>query len=174
MSLPSLWLPRVTLAAVWTLSLASAATATEVVVLKSGGRIEGELVNKDRARTDPVVVTMESGLRLALNPAQVARVIVKKDVEKQYDELLPKVANTVGGHWEMARWCREAGLDAERKVHLEEVLRLDPDHEEARRLLGYSKFGDEWMKPDEWMRKQGYVSFEGKWCLPQEVEIVKR
>jgi hypothetical protein len=149
-------------------------TASEVVVLKSGGRIEGDLVNRDRARTDPYIIVDETGLRLSLSPAQVERVVVKKDVEKQYEELLPTVANTAHGHWEMAAWCQEAGLSAQRKTHLEEVVRLDPDHEKARLALGYSRIGEEWMKPDEWMRKQGYVYYESRWCLPHEVEIARR
>ena len=144
----------------------------EVVVLRSGGRVEGTLANPDRARTDPVIITTADGLRLTLPPT--ARVVIKTDVQKQYEAALPKVPNTVEGHWEMAQWCAEAGLDDERKTHLAEMLRLDPDHAEARRLLGYSKFGEEWMKPDEWMRSQGYVLFAGKWCLPHEIEMFKQ
>lgn len=150
------------------------APASEVVVLKTGGRIEGDLVNRDRARTDPVIIVDETGLRLSLSASQVERVVVKKDVEKQYEELLPKVANTAAGHWEMAAWCQEAGLGAQRKTHLEAVIRLEPNHEAARLALGYSRIGEEWMKPDEWMRKQGYVYYEGRWCLPHEVELSKR
>jgi hypothetical protein len=65
------------------------AAASEVVVLKSGGRVEGDLVNRDRARTDPVIIVDETGVRLSLSASQVERVVVKKDVEKQYEDLLP-------------------------------------------------------------------------------------
>lgn len=171
----SIRLPMRILAPLCLLSLAGAAdVAAEVVVLKSGGRIEGELVNPDRARTEPVVIRAGSGLQLSLSASQVERVLVKKDVEKQYEESLPGVAHTVAGHFNMARWCAEAGLGPQRKFHLEQVLSLDPNHEEARRILGYSKFGDEWMKADEWMRRQGYVHYAGNWCLPHEVELAKR
>lgn len=149
-------------------------SAAEVVVLKSGGRVEGTLANPERQRTDPIMVNAAGGLRLSLTPAQVARVVVKTDAEKQYDAALPTVPDTVEGHWEMAQWCAAAGLDAQRKTHLAAVIRLDPDHAEARRLLGYSKFGEEWMKPEEWMRSQGYVLFAGKWCLPHEIEMSKQ
>ncbi|HZN36944.1 MAG TPA: HEAT repeat domain-containing protein, partial [Pirellulaceae bacterium] len=163
----------------WAMALAVSAVtidvaSAEVVVLKSGGRIEGELVNRDRARTDPLIIVDETGVRLSLSPSQVERVVVKKDVEKQYEERLPKIPNTAAGHWEMAAWCQEAGLSTQRKTHLEEVIRLDPNHEAARAALGYSRIGEAWMKPDEWMRKQGYVYYEGRWCLPHEVEIDKR
>lgn len=146
----------------------------EVVVLRSGGRVEGTVANPGRARTDPVAITAAHGLRLILNPGQVARIVVKTDVQKQYEAALPKVPNTVEGQWEMAQWCAEAGLDDERKTHLAAILRLDPDHAEARRILGYSKFGEEWMKPDEWMRSRGYVQFGGEWCLPHEIEMFKQ
>jgi hypothetical protein len=149
----------------------AAAIATEVVLLKSGGRIEGELVNEGRQRTDPVHIVTESGLKLLFGPAQVDRVLVKTDVQRQYEEALPKVPNTPEGHFEMARLCQEAGLSSQRKFHLEQVIRLDPDHEPARLLLGYIRIGESWMKPDEWMRRRGYVYHEGRWRLPQEVAL---
>ena len=155
-------------------AILAASASGEVVVLKSGGRIAGEVANPDRSGNDPVVIIAESGLRFSLNAAQVKRVLVQTEVEKQYEEALPKVPPTVEGHWEMARWCGDAELSEQRTFHLEEVVRLDPDHEEARRLLGYTNYDGQWLKPDEWKRKQGYVFFQGQWRLPHEVEIVKR
>ena len=149
--------------------------AADVVVLKSGGRIEGEVANPDRDRNEPVSVVAASGVKLLLGAAQVKQVIdsKKNDLAQEYAELLPTVANTVAGHIEMAAWCREAGLAAERRFHLEEVVRLDPDHEEARRMLGHTKIDGEWFPPGEWERKRGLVYFQSQWRLPQEVEILK-
>jgi len=67
----------------------------EVFILKSGGRIEGELLNSDRQRGQPFQVRTEEGVRLALAEAAVQRVIVKTDVDKQYEALLPTLTNTV-------------------------------------------------------------------------------
>jgi hypothetical protein len=75
------------------------------------------------------------------------------------------------GHWKMAEWCREKKLDEHRIEHLEKVIALDPDHEAARRALGYSKVDGGWRRVDEFMLARGYVRHRGAWRLPQEILI---
>ena len=53
------------------------------------------------------------------------------------------------GQWKLAEWCHEHGLPDQRKTHLQRVIELDPDHVEARRLLGYSKIDGKWMTQEE-------------------------
>jgi hypothetical protein len=75
----------------------------------------------------------------------------------------------------MAQWCKDAGLMQQRKFHLEEIIKLDTDHEEARLALGYGRFANGgWMTPDEYMLRQGYVRHRGAWKLPQEIELESR
>ena len=143
----------------------------EVLVLKTGGRVEGELLNPQRAGAEAYRVRLPAGLEVSLAPEQVQRVIAQSDVQKQYDALLPKMPNTVDGHWQMAQWCKEAGLTANRTHHLQEIIKLDPDHEEARTALGYSLHGSRWMTQEEFLRSQGYVRTPNGWKLRQEVEL---
>lgn len=143
----------------------------EVLVLKTGGRVEGELLNPDRAALDAYRVRLPEGLEVSLSAEQVQRVIEQSDVQKQYEQLLPKMPHSVDGHWQMSEWCKEAGLTAHRKRHLEEVIKLDPDHEDARAALGYSRYGSRWMTQEEFLRGQGYVRAAGGWKLRQEVEL---
>ena len=152
------------------------ACAADVVVLKSGGRIEGEVANPERGRTDPVSIVAASGVKLLIGAAQVKQVIdsKKNDLQQEYADLLPAVANTAEGHLGMAAWCQEAGLGVERKFHLEEVIRLEPHHADARRMLGHTKIDGEWFRPGDWEKKRGLVYFQSQWRLPQEVEILKR
>jgi hypothetical protein len=161
------------------LSLALAALAVaplraEVLLLKTGGRIEGELLNPQRSTGDAYHLRTPRGVTLALASDQVSRLVVVSDIQKQYDALLPKVPNTAEGHWKMSQWCREAGLTEQRRFQLSEVIRLDPDHEEARRALGYSQFGGRWMTTEENMESRGYVRYKGSWRLPQEVQLAER
>lgn len=148
--------------------------AAEVFLLRSGGRIEGELLNPGREPGTPYQVRTGDGLRMALGEGQVSRVVVKSDVQKQYDELRPKVVNTAIGHWEMAEWCKEAGLLDERKRHLATVITIEPDHKAARTALGYSEIGGRWMTQEEFMHSQGYVRSKGAWRSQQEVELEAR
>jgi len=143
----------------------------EVFVLKSGGRIEGEHLNPQRAAGQPYQIQTDGGLKLALAESAVARVVVTSDVEREYETRRSGVPNTVNGHWDMAEWCKEAGLAGERRRHLLAVIALDSDHAEARRVLGYSRYGSRWLTQNEFLQSQGYVPYKGTWRLQQEIEI---
>jgi len=146
----------------------------EIFILKSGGRIEGEHLNPNRERGQPYYVRTESGVRLALADSAVARMIVKSELDKQYEALAARLENTVEGHWNMAEWCKEAGLSDQRKRHLQAVIALDPNHEDARKALGYQRFGSRWLTQEEHMQSLGYVKYKGAWRLKQEIEIASR
>jgi len=146
----------------------------EVVLLKSGARVEGEILNPTRAKDDLVEVQPVEGLKLTLSAAQVKGVLVQTKVLKDYEAAVAKMANTLDAHLEMAQWCLEAGLTEERKFHLGEVLKHDPNHAMARATLGYVKSGSGWMTQNEYMRHQGYVLKGGSYRLAQELEIVER
>ncbi|WP_254512513.1 HEAT repeat domain-containing protein [Anatilimnocola floriformis] len=149
--------------------------SAEVFLLRSGGRVEGQWLNPQRAVTDNYLLRNLAGVQISLAGPQVQRVLATSDVQKQYEDLLHKMPQTVTGHWQLAQWCRDAGLTQQRKFHLEEILKLDTNHEEARLALGYGKFATGgWMTPDEFMLRQGYVKYHGAWKLPQEIELAAR
>jgi len=154
-------------------ALASAVHA-EVFVLKSGGRVEGQVLNPNRERGQPWQVKTEEGVKLALADSAVSRVIAKTDLDRQYEALLPKLENNVEAQWSMAEWCKEAGLTEQRKRHLQAVIALDPNHAEARRALGYQKHGSRWLTQEEFMQSVGYVRYKGAWRTRQEIEIESR
>lgn len=146
----------------------------EVVLLRSGARLEGEVLNPTRSKDDLVEVVPVEGLKLTLAPAQVKGVLVETKVEKDYKEAVAKLPDTLEKHLEMAQWCLDAGLTQERKYHLTQVLKHDPNHEMARAILGYVKVGSSWMTQDEAMHRQGYVLKGGAYRLQQEIEIMER
>jgi hypothetical protein len=146
----------------------------EVFVLKTGGRVEGQPLNPERTPGQPYVLQTGGGVRLALAESAVQRVIVKTDLDKQYEELVRKLPNTAADHWALAEWCKEAGLNEQRNRHLQAVIKLEPDHAEARKALGYQRYGSRWLTPDEYMASLGYVRYKGAWRLRQEVEIDSR
>src|SRR6476620_7233201 len=57
----------------------------EVVLLKSGARVEGEILNPTRAKDDLVEVQPVEGLKLTLSAAQVKGVLVQTKVLKDYE-----------------------------------------------------------------------------------------
>lgn len=157
------------------LGLASCSSATafaDVFVLKSGGQVEGEWLNRDESPRVSYVVRLDSGGELTLASGQVASVVTRSDAERRYEELLPKVPATVDGHWKMAEWCRERSLETQREHHLREIIKLDPNHEPARLGLGFTRLNGQWTTTEEYYRGLGYVRQGGTWRLPQELELL--
>lgn len=156
--------------------------AGDTVVLKNGGRIEGEI---DKAtgeaggeaagegEADAYRVKTSLGL-VALPRRQVDRVVEESPAEKQYRELVAAMSDDAEGHWKMAEWCRTNDLADLRSGHLEKVIAFDPEHEAARRALGYSQVDGAWRKVDEVMLSKGYVRHRGAWRLPQEIVLETR
>jgi len=156
------------------LCLCTSSVWAEVVLLKSGARVEGEILNPSRTKDELVEVQPVEGLKLTLAPTQIKGVLVQTKVLKDYEEAAAKMADTLDAHLAMAQWCLEAGLTEQRKYHLNQVLKHDPNHEMARGILGYLKVGSGWMTQNEHMRKQGYKLKGGAFRLPQEIEIAER
>ncbi|HND56329.1 MAG TPA: hypothetical protein PLV92_28120, partial [Pirellulaceae bacterium] len=109
---------------------------------------------------------------ITLTKKMVASVVVRSEAERRYEELLPKMPQTVDGHWKMAEWCKERGLDALRENHLREILKLEPDHEAARLGLGYTRVRGKWTTVEEFYKSQGYVRHGLTWRLPQELAML--
>lgn len=148
------------------LSLARA----EVFVLTNGGRVEGEWLNREESPRTSYVLQTPLGGQVTLAKNQVERVVLQKDAEKQYEEDVRKMPNTVEGHLAMAEWCRVNDLRAKRRYHLEKVIEREPDHEAARHALGYNNYDGRWLTTDEYNKSQGYVRYQGAWRLKQEAE----
>lgn len=94
--------------------------------------------------------------------------------EKEYQKRAKAVEDTPDGQWKLAEWCREQGLSAHREEHMRRVIELDPDHQLARRALGYRKYQGEWATQEEIQTSRGYVRYKGKWELPQRVKELEQ
>lgn len=147
----------------------------DVFVLQSGGQIEGTLANPDEKPREKYVVKTASGGEITLGRNQVKEFHPTRPEEQQYEQIRPKYPDTVEGHLQLAEWCREHKLSAQRKRHLERVIELEPDHAKARAALGFSKVAGEWKTQDQIRRERGYVQDKsGRWYLPQQIEENER
>jgi hypothetical protein len=150
------------------LSAGRSAALADVFVLSNGGRVTGELVNRDELPRKTYVVQTADGARVTFEASQVRQVIRPRPNEVEYERIRSTYPDTVRGQWDLAQWCRDHHLTAQREVHLRRVIELDPDHVDARRALGYSKVDGQWATRDEVMTQRGYVLYNGKWVTPQE------
>lgn len=145
----------------------------DIVVLKNGGRIVGEPVADPRTGPDVVTLRTLPGVIVAVPRTEIAEHIRQRPAELEYDRIRTQYPDTVEGQWELAEWCREHNLSQQRETHLRRLLELDPDNVRVRAILGYTKVNGEWKTRDEVMREQGYVLYQGRWMLPQEVQILE-
>ena len=163
---------RTQLSSLCLLALFASAAVADVFELKTGGRIEGQLLNPDESPRTSWLVEMPAFGQIRLAADQVTEHSTVSASDARYRELLQQMPNTADGHWRMAEWCGTAGLEQEREFHLRHAIQLDADHEAARKALGYYRGKDGWINPTETMKQRGMVRFQGSWRLPQEVALM--
>jgi len=144
----------------------------DIFVLESGGRIEGEWLNRDEQPLTKYAIRT-SGVTLNLPAGAVRETIRQSPAELEYSKLAPVAADTVEGQWELAEWCRKNNLPRQREVHLQRVVELNPNHQQARFALGYQFVRGEWIIRSDARRQEGYEFYRGKWRTPQEIEILE-
>jgi hypothetical protein len=147
----------------------------DLIKLKSGGEIRG-VIERGAAGANRETVTIETltGAIIVVEQRHIESNSIRSLAFEQYETRARKTPDTVDAHWKLAEWCLENGLRSQRETHLERVLELDPDHEEANRSLGRVQYQGEWMTRDEMMQAQGYVRHKGRYITPQELEIIEK
>ncbi|HET6879339.1 MAG TPA: hypothetical protein VFI31_04260 [Pirellulales bacterium] len=143
----------------------------DVLVLQSGGRIEGTLLGPKQSPRDKYVIETASGGKLTFDKSQVKEVIGQSDSEEKYEKARRDYPDTVEGQMAMAGWCREHNLPRQREQHLARVLELDANHAEAHRLLGHMRVDGFWKDQRQFFEDQGFVQYQGQWMTPQEMEL---
>jgi HEAT repeat protein len=146
--------------------------SADVFVLNSGGRIEGEWLNRDEQPLTKYEVR-QGGVKLVLPLSQVKEAIRQSPAEQEYSRKAPAAKDTVEGQWELAEWCRKNGLAKPREAHLRRIVELDPNHKSARAALGYHFLKGEWITRSDARRQEGYEFYRGKWRTPQEIELLE-
>lgn len=146
--------------------------SADILHLKSGGKIEGDLLNPDQEPREFYEIKTKQG-QLTLAASVVQEFVAQSEAQKQYKAFLPRMPDTIDGKWQMAQWCKENGLDDKWEFHLEEILAIEPDHIEARKALGYVQHRGKWIIREQWMRQQGFVYHRGSWRLAQEVKMLE-
>lgn len=155
-------------------TVAAAAARAETFVLEDGCQIQGELVNAEESPRQQYVIKTPSGGTVTLSTRQVTKVVHQTAAENEYARIRPSYPDTVEAQWALAEWCQENHLASEREKHLERVIELDPEHAEARRLLGYSKRQGRWVTQEQFNEQRGLRRYKGAWRTQQEIESMER
>lgn len=147
-------------------------TSAEVYKLFNGGHIEGERVAIEEIDGKKYyVIKTVSGAVLTLAAEQVVGEVKKSEAELWYEAWLPKTPDTIEGHSAMARECKVRGLKFQRDHHLLQVIRIDPENEDARRALGFGRLNGKWIRVDIHRRQNGFIRHKGRWWVAQDLAI---
>jgi hypothetical protein len=135
----------------------------DVLHLKNGGVLRGRVSEQG----DTVTLDAKWG-RVVLSRAEVLRIEKEPPAETQYATRRAALKNPTVKDWvELARWCEANDLNSQAREAYTEAVRLDPDHEAARRALGFVWWQDRWVTEDEYHAALGEVRFRDRW-MPRE------
>ena len=154
--------------------MAVSVSFAEVFHLRDGGRIDGEWLNPDESPRKTYKIRTGTNIDLELEAQYVER--TRKDERESFSDyraIVPFKEDTIENHIEIAAWCRkELQLPDQSTLHLERVIEMDPNHKEARTLLGYQKQSDgSWITQTERHQKRGYILDGGRWRTQQQIDV---
>ena len=117
------------------------------VHLKSGSVIEAVKVTEI---SDSYLIETKEGITFKLRQSAVDHAVKPNEIDKLYAKFCAGIENTVDSHWKAFLWIdqqrtqqkKRSLLRDEREYHLRSVLRLEPDHADARKELGYFQRDD--------------------------------
>jgi hypothetical protein len=148
------------------LALALPAPADEIV-LKNGRTLVGEATESGDS-----VVFEKSGIRMEIRKDEVLEVrkapTAKEELAKRLAELAKAEKPSAEAFHRLGLWCGGKGLKAEAKDLQEKAIALDPDHEGARRALGFVRADGKWRPEEEVMAEKGLVRSGGRWVTKEE------
>lgn len=143
----------------------------DIFVLANQGEVRGELVNPAQLPRRTYVVQLPGGGEITLDKEQVVEVRRESPAQLEYEQRRSAAKDAVPDLWDLAEFCRDHLLFSNREQHLKRIIELQPEHEQARRALGFTRINGEWKTQDQVMSGRGYVRYKGDWKLPQEVEL---
>lgn len=146
--------------------------ADELFILANGGQVVGELLNPKEVPRKTYQIKTPNGT-VTLARSQVKETLHRPAVEVEYERARPRYPDTVEGQWALVEWCRKNGLRTLSEVHLERIIELEPDHEQARTALGYFPRDGQWKTREQLKEEDGYVWYKGKYRLPQEIQLMQ-
>lgn len=149
------------------------------IKLRRGGAFQAEVIRTPEQNGGRYELRLENGAVIEIDQREVDSVVAPQSVESDYQaELKRHDLTTADGHMAMAEWCQVNRLRIQKVKHLRKVIEIDPEHEHARRLLGYTRHivSGKWVLRDEYFQSIGYVRDGAAMRLPvaQQVEEQER
>ncbi|MDA0587757.1 MAG: HEAT repeat domain-containing protein [Planctomycetota bacterium] len=157
------------------LVMSTGTVRADAIFLSRSGALRGT-ITRDEPTEDSVQITLLNGASVTVDRARVREIVRQPLKFEEYEVKAHSVENTLDAQWELAEWCREKNLDDQRAVHLEAVLKFDPEHKRAHYGLGHTQFDDEWLTKAEYEQRridEGFVKFDGKWVPADQLDSLQ-
>ncbi|HLY11380.1 MAG TPA: hypothetical protein VKW04_18905 [Planctomycetota bacterium] len=87
-------------------------------------------------------------------------------------QAIPAGGSRAEALYQLGLWARSNNLPVDAMVLFQEAIQANPDHEFARRALGYQFYLGKWRTPTEVKTAMGLIEFEGDWMTPQAKEAI--
>ena len=142
-------------------------SAADEVLLKGGGRIVGEVIDRN-----PQEVTIDVGPGTVKLPmARVDRIVGSSSRLSEYRSRAARLnPGDVQGWLALAAWADQNDLRTQARAAWEHVLAVQPDNRIAQQALGNVWHAGRWMDRSDAMRARGMVQYGGEWVSPGERE----
>jgi hypothetical protein len=146
----------------------------DVLLLKDGRRIEGRIVAEDASS-----VTLETIIgRQTFARSEIASISTTRTPKEEFEER-KAACKTADDHYQLGRWCLVNKMRKQAPVLFARAIELDSDHEGARAELGFVRYKDEWLTPEQRarraradleaeMRAKGLVPHGDLWVTPED------
>lgn len=144
------------------------------VSILRGGAIRGVVSNPQSTASEPLHIEPTLGGKISLDPSLVREVSALRPEQISYRNSAPLQKDDVASHLKIARWARNAKLDAQAEAHFQRVVELDPENEEAHKALRHEKLNGVWVSRQERMERHGWVRVGGLNLSRQEAELLEK
>jgi len=153
------------------IALAAAPLFADVVHLKGGGRITGEIVEQT---AESVTVNIGGG-NLSVGASSVVRIEKSTSPVQEFRTRAASIPPGDAEAWrELGDWAASGGQATLAGEAYSQVVAILPDDPEANRALGRVQYNGAWVTEAEAYRAQGFVEFEGEWMTPTERQSILR
>lgn len=141
--------------------LVAPAAHADKVWLDNGNYLEGSA--RELSKTGEVEIASTLGT-IRVSASRVTRIERSETIEQRVQEVLEQnPRSSAEDYYDLALECEAEGASTLANMLFEQVLRLDPDHEGARRALGFLRFDGGWATEQEIHERRGEVRFRGEW-----------
>ncbi|MCP3917893.1 MAG: hypothetical protein GY711_20290 [bacterium] len=111
---------------------------------------------------------------------------VRIELDEEFDKRLEEAGKDPKALWDLVLWCESTERDKNVRKVLLKLVRVEPDHREARAKLGHEHFDGKWFTSEKklaaYKKKQakeraeelGLVEYEGEWVRPEDVPFLEK